>query len=77
MRKIISWLFGVSIGATVGAVIIALFVPETAEQINNRLKAGYQGALQAARDASTQRRLELEAQLRQLQGRSHSQDVTE
>lgn len=67
MRKIVSWILGLSAGTAVGAVIIALFVPETAEQINNRLKAGYEAALQAAREASTQRRLELENQLNQLQ----------
>lgn len=69
MKKILSWLIGLSLGAALGAVLIMIFVPETGEQITNRLKQGYQATLQEARKASAVRREQLEAQLAEMQKR--------
>jgi gas vesicle protein len=67
MKKITSWLLGISLGAAFGAVIIALFVPTPAKEVVRRLREGYQQALDEARQASLQRRAELEAELAVLQ----------
>lgn len=67
MRKIISWLLGVSLGAAFGAVLIALFMPESAEAVRDRLRDGYRHALDVAREAQAARRAELEAQLADMQ----------
>ena len=67
MKKILSWLIGLSIGVAIGAVIIMIFVPETGEQITERLKEGYKGALEEARKAAATRRQELEDELANIQ----------
>jgi gas vesicle protein len=72
MIKIISWILGLSAGAALGALIIALFVPETSRQIRQRFVDGYQGALAAAKEAQDTRRQELEAELAQMQGQDQT-----
>lgn len=69
MRKIVSWIAGFSIGAALAALLIMIFVPETGAQITNRLKAGYAETMEAARQATEQRRAELEAELATMQKR--------
>jgi len=67
VKKILSWLIGLSIGAAIGAVIIMIFVPETGEQITNRIKEGFEGAMEEARKAAATRRKELEEELATIQ----------
>lgn len=67
MRKIISWSVGLLLGATIGALLIAFFVPDTAEDVRQRLVKGYQEAMDAAREAQEASRIELEAQLARMQ----------
>lgn len=68
MIRIISWALGVGIGVSTGALLVALFVPATREQIVGYLKARYEHAMEEARLASLAKRAELEAELRQMQG---------
>lgn len=63
MTRLISWLLGFSIGAAVAGVLVMLFVPVSADEIRQRLRAGYEETMQAAKLASEQRRQELEAEL--------------
>jgi gas vesicle protein len=69
MRKILSWLVGLSTGAAVGALTAAFFTRESSSDIRHRLKKGYAEALQTAHHAQEARRVELEAQLAQMQNR--------
>lgn len=75
MKKILSWLIGLSLGAAVGALLIMIFVPETGEQITARIKQGYQATLQEARKASAVRRQELEAELAEMQSARKTSDT--
>lgn len=58
---------GLALGAGVGALLIAFFVPDTAEEVRQRLVNGYQEAMAASREAQEARRIELEAQLVRMQ----------
>ena len=69
MRKILSLFAGFSLGASLGAGLVALFSPISGTQLAENLKRGYQETMQAARAASAQRRAELEAELAQIQQR--------
>jgi len=67
MLRIASWLLGFSLGAALGAVLIALFMPVSVED----LRRGYHEALAESRKAAQRKRAELEAELAELQGREH------
>lgn len=75
MARLAGWLIGFSLGGAIGAVLVMLFVPVTAEEIRHRLKAGYEETMEAARLASEKRRLELEADLARKQGRPEAVPV--
>ena len=68
MRKVIRWVAGSIIGGVTGALVVTLLSPATRRQINRRLKTGYHEALEAARQASQQRRAKLEAEFNQMSG---------
>ncbi len=72
MYKILSWIIGLALGGAVGALLIAFFVPDTAQEVRQRLVKGYQEALDAARQAQAASQIELEAQL----ARMHQRDST-
>ncbi len=67
MNKVISWVLGLAIGGTVGALLVMLLVPVTREQIISRLKSGFDETMNEARLASAKRRAELEAELAEMQ----------
>ena len=69
MNKILSWIIGLALGASVGALLVMLFVPATGDEITQRLKDGFDDTLREARLASEKRRAELEAELRERQNR--------
>lgn len=69
MIKIVSWMFGLSIGAGTGALIVMILVPVTGREIRHRLREGYAETMEAARLAADQRRAELEAELARRQKR--------
>ena len=63
MRKILSLMLGLSLGAAIGVLVVTLFAPTSGEQLVANLKAGWEETLAAARIASAERRQELEAGL--------------
>ncbi len=63
MRKVLSLLIGLGVGAGVGVLLVTLFAPTSGEQLVANLKAGWEETMAAARLASAQRRQELEAEL--------------
>lgn len=67
MRTLLSWMIGLALGAALGATLVLLFAPTSGEQLVNRLKAGWEETMAEARQASEQRRRELEAELAQMQ----------
>ncbi len=66
MRKLMSLLVGLGVGSTIGAILIALFSPVSAEEFRARLKEHYERALKAGQQASEQRRAELEQELKEM-----------
>ncbi len=62
MRKFISLLFGLSIGAAIGALLVTFFSPLSSDE----WRAHYERALAAGRKASAERRSELEQELANL-----------
>ena len=62
MRKFLSLLVGMGIGAAIGALLTAFFSPVSADD----LRAHYDRALDAGRAASAKRRAELEDELADL-----------
>lgn len=69
MNKIISWALGVTLGAGVGAVLVALFAPFSGKELTERLKTGYAEAVEEARYAAKVREAELQAELLAMQKR--------
>jgi gas vesicle protein len=67
MTRLLSWLIGLAIGAALGATLVYLFAPASGEQIKARIKRGWDETMDEARNASQQRRRELEAELAQMQ----------
>ena len=66
MRKFLSLLFGLSIGAAIGALLVTFFSPVSAEEFRQNWRARYQRALAAGRKANAERRAELEKELEDL-----------
>lgn len=66
MRKFVSLLAGLGIGSAIGAILIALFSPVTADEFRDNLKAHYERAMEAGRKASATRRAELEQELQEM-----------
>ena len=62
MRKFLSMLFGLGIGAAIGALLVAFFSPLSSDE----WRAHYERALSAGRKASAERRSELEQELADL-----------
>jgi gas vesicle protein len=63
MKKLITLVIGILAGTGAGVAGVALFVPETSAELRQRIKDGFNETLAAARDASAQKRAELEAEL--------------
>jgi len=63
MRKILSLMVGLGLGAGIGVLLVTFFTPTSGEQLVARLRAGWEETLAAARLASAERTKELEAQL--------------
>jgi gas vesicle protein len=69
MMRLASWLIGFSLGAALGAVAVMIFAPMSSSEVRQRLRAGYDETMEAARLASEQRRRELETELAIKQGK--------
>ncbi len=63
MKKLITLIIGILAGTGAGVAGVALFVPETSAELRQRIKEGFNATLTEARDASAQKRAELEAEL--------------
>ena len=61
-----SLLVGLGVGSTIGAILIALFSPVSAEEFKANLKVHYERALKAGQQASEERRVELEKELKDM-----------
>lgn len=68
MRKLVSFGLGLAIGAALGATMMILYAPVSGDQFKRNLKTGWQEAMDEARTAAEQRRLELEAELARKRG---------
>lgn len=66
MRKIISFLLGISLGAGAGVLVVTLFAPVSGGELRQNLRDHVQNAMNAARQASEEKRRELEAELERL-----------
>ncbi|MCB9456863.1 MAG: hypothetical protein H6671_12830 [Anaerolineaceae bacterium] len=63
MKKIFRFLLGGILGGAAGAGLVALFSPVTGKDIVKNLKRGWAETMDEARQASQERKVELEAQL--------------
>jgi gas vesicle protein len=68
MRKLLSFGLGIAIGAVLGGTLMILIAPSSGDEFKRNLKLGYEETLEEARQASVQRRLELEAKLARMRG---------
>ena len=66
MRKFLSLLFGMSFGALLGALLVTFFSPVSSTEFRENWQEHYDRALAAGRKASSDRRAELEQELRDL-----------
>lgn len=69
MRKLFGFLVGICMGASVAALLVFLFAPNSGVELRARLTEGYRATLEEARLAAENRREELEAELKLLQTR--------
>lgn len=69
MNKLISWTIGLAVGGLVGATLVVLFAPVSGKALIEGVKEGYAETLEEARQASEQRRIQLEAELARRQGK--------
>ncbi len=70
MRKLLSWMLGIGLGATVSVLLVMLFAPASGPDIIAQFKQGWNATLEEARQANMQRRAELEAELARRQKRT-------
>lgn len=64
-----NWLIGFSIGALIAAALVMWFAPRTGRTFIAAARRGYHQARYDAQIAAEQRRAELEAELKRLQGK--------
>lgn len=67
MWKALRLIVGLSVGAAIGAILAGLFAPDSGEPFAARLRRSYAEALEAAREASRQRRAHLESEVERMQ----------
>jgi gas vesicle protein len=63
MRNLGQWLLGLTIGMAAGWLFMALFSPVSGEQFRSNLRRQFAEARAAGRQAASERRAELEADL--------------
>lgn len=74
MRRVKSWLIGLALGSVVGGLVVFVLVRPSAAEIRGRIRSSYADVLAEARQASADRRAELQAQLK-AKRRPASQDA--
>lgn len=70
MKKLLSLVLGIGLGAMVGASVVILFAPMPGSELVARIRRGWEETMQEARRASELRRAELEAELSQMSGKT-------
>jgi len=66
MRRFFSFLFGVFIGAVAGSVLALIFAPSSGRTLQEQLSEMVDRVYGEVRDAASQRRHELEAELQRM-----------
>jgi len=69
-RTLLSWIFGLAIGAVVGIVLVSFFSPVSGDELRENLKDHYRDARVAAHNAAKERRAELERELETMRQRA-------
>lgn len=72
MVKFASFGMGLAVGLAVGAALVLLYTPAPGSEVSARLRQSYADTLAEARQASADRRRELEARLADLRQRDSS-----
>jgi gas vesicle protein len=62
MRKVLNFLFGLSLGALVGATIGVFLAPQPGDEVQASLRTRLNAVVEEGRRAAAERRAELEAQ---------------
>lgn len=74
MRKLLTFVYGVVIGGTVGVAASILFAPASGEDMRGNARKRYQQILDESARAAAARRAELEAELDAMCSPSTSED---
>lgn len=69
MGKLISLVLGFTVGAMIGAMLVVVFSPVSGQKVVDALKEGYAETLDEARQASEQRKRELEAEFKRMRSK--------
>lgn len=67
MTRLLTLFLGIGTGALVGVAAMTLLAPTAGARLSARFKAYYLDAMNSAREAAAQRRMELEAELKKMQ----------
>lgn len=70
MRKLLSLLFGLSIGAALGALLVTFFSPVSSSEFRENWQAHIRRSVESGHKASAERRAELEKELDELRNKS-------
>mgnify|MGYP001268994315 FL=1 len=69
MNKLLSLLLGLTVGALIGGLLVIVFSPVSGQKVVDALKEGYAETLDEARQASDQRKRELEAEFKRMRSK--------
>lgn len=64
-----NWLIGFGLGAVIAAALVIWYAPRTGSAFREAIKRGYFQAREEARLGAEERRQELEAELKRMQGK--------
>ncbi|MGB7341782.1 MAG: YtxH domain-containing protein [Phototrophicaceae bacterium] len=69
MRRLLSMFIGLAMGIGSAVAFVTLFAPVSGKELRENLKAHFEDAMEAGRNASEARRIELEQELAEMQNR--------
>ena len=69
MTKLLSVVLGFATGALIGAMLVIVFSPVSGQKVVDALKEGYADSLDEARQASEQRKRELETEFKRMRSK--------
>lgn len=76
MRRLLSYVIGIGLGAGVGMLLVTFFSPVSGADLRNKLRQHYDDALAAARKAAAEKRAELEKELEEMKNREPGNSAT-